>query len=319
MQANRYDRAAEAPILNTYVPINFGELYRIGAAQKEAVDQAAKDLTNTITTFGEFQSPSAVDTENYYKNSIGKFSDLIQEASTNPDAMKDANFRSRLQQRINNIDYGYLSRLKQSREGMLARQKANQQLMLSGKYNPLWHDVDFTNYDTAQDDIFNDISPLAYKSEVDLVKPYVDNLKASFMGVSNGWIHSGVSTDRTDYEIQKNLSSIQNTPEYRKHLEILQRQGLSKEDAEYQLNNTLITAGREFAYDQAERDPLKAAVNRSAQAMNNLTTVLHRDARKTLMDNFSGLTPDKVSVVMQKGVDALSPEDQATYAANTNL
>lgn len=327
MQANRYDRAAEAPILNTYVPINFGELYRIGAAQKEAVDQAAKDLTNTITTFGEFQSPSAVDTENYYKNSIGKFSDLIQEASTNPDAMKDANFRSRLQQRINNIDYGYLSRLKQSREGMLARQKANQQLMLSGKYNPLWHDVDFTNYDTAQDDIFNDISPLAYKSEVDLVKPYVDNLKASFMGVSNGWIHSGVSTDRTDYEIQKNLSSIQNTPEYRKHLEILQRQGLSKEDAEYQLNNTLITAGREFAYDQAERDPwwmesaklqMKAAVNRSAQAMNNLTTVLHRDARKTLMDNFSGLTPDKVSVVMQKGVDALSPEDQATYAANTN-
>lgn len=327
MQANRYDRAAEAPILNTYVPINFGELYRIGAAQKEAVDQAAKDLTNTITTFGEFQSPSAVDTENYYRNSIGKFSDLIQEASTNPDAMKDANFRSRLQQRINNIDYGYLSRLKQSREGMLARQKANQQLMLSGKYNPLWHDVDFTNYDTAQDDIFNDISPLAYKSEVDLVKPYVDNLKASFIGVSNGWIHSGVSTDRTDYEIQKNLSSIQNTPEYRKHLEILQRQGLSKEDAEYQLNNTLITAGREFAYDQAERDPwwmesaklqMKAAADRSAQAMNNLTTILHRDARKTLMDNFSGLTPDKVSVVMQKGVNALSPEDQATYAANTN-
>lgn len=327
MQANRYDRAAEAPILNTYVPINFGELYRIGAAQKEAVDQAAKDLTNTITTFGEFQSPSAVDTENYYRNSIGKFSDLIQEASTNPDAMKDANFRSRLQQRINNIDYGYLSRLKQSREGMLARQKANQQLMLSGKYNPLWHDVDFTNYDTAQDDIFNDISPLAYKSEVDLVKPYVDNLKAGFIGVSNGWIHSGVSTDRTDYEIQKNLSSIQNTPEYRKHLEILQRQGLSKEDAEYQLNNTLITAGREFAYDQAERDPwwmesaklqMKAAADRSAQAMNNLTTILHRDARKTLMDNFSGLTPDKVSVVMQKGVDALSPEDQAIYAANTN-
>jgi hypothetical protein len=121
--------------------------------------------------------------------------------------------------------------------------------MLSDKYNPLWHDVDFTNDDTAQDDIFNDISPLAYKSEVDLVKPYVDNLNASFIGVSNGWIHSGVSTDRTDYEIQKNLSSIQNTPEYRKHLEILQRQGLSKEDAEYQLNNTLITAGREFAYD----------------------------------------------------------------------
>lgn len=326
MQANRYDRAAKAPILNTYVPINFGELYRIGAAQKAAVDQAAKELSDTVTTFGEFQSPSAVDTENYYKNSIGKFSDLLEEAAANPDAMKDASFRSRLQQRINSIDYGYLSRLKQSREGMLARQKANQQLMLSGKYNPLWHDVDFTNYDTAQDDIFNDISPLAYKSEVDLVKPYVDNLEANFMGTQNGWIRSGVSTDRTDYEIKENLSSIQNTPEYRKHLEVLQKQGFSKEDAEYELNKTLITAGREFAYVQAERDPwwmesaklqMKAAADRSAQAMNNLTTILHRDARKTLMDNFSGLTPDKIQTVMDKGVAALSPEDQAIYAMNT--
>nr|UVM81900.1 MAG: hypothetical protein [Bacteriophage sp.]UVN06194.1 MAG: hypothetical protein [Bacteriophage sp.]UVX34859.1 MAG: hypothetical protein [Bacteriophage sp.] len=28
--------------MNTYVPINFGELYRIGATQKAAVDEAAK-------------------------------------------------------------------------------------------------------------------------------------------------------------------------------------------------------------------------------------------------------------------------------------
>jgi hypothetical protein len=88
-------------------------------------------------------------------------------------------------------------------------------------YNPLWHDVDFTNYNTVDSGIFNDISPLAYKSEVDLVRPYVDNLKASFMGVKDGWIHQGVSTYRTDYEIQRNLSSIQNTPEYQKHLEVL--------------------------------------------------------------------------------------------------
>ena len=327
MQANRYDRAAEAPIMNTYVPINFGELYRIGQAQRQAVEQAANEFTNTVSKFGEFQSPSAVDTQRYYENSLGKIRDLIDEAATNPDAMKDANFRARLNSRIANLDYATLSNLKQSREGMLARQKANQELMIKGMYNPLWHDVDFTNYNTVDSGIFNDVAPLAYKSEVDLVRPYVDNLKASFMGVKDGWIHQGVSTDRTDYEIQRNLSSIQNTPEYQKHLEVLQRQGLSKEDAEYQLNNTLITAGREFAHDQAERDPwwmesaklqMKAAVNRSAQAMNNLTTILHRDARKTLMDNFSGLTPDKVSVVMQKGVDALSPEDQAIYAANTN-
>lgn len=316
MQANRYDRAAEAPIMNTYVPINFGELYRIGAAQKQAVEEAARDFTNTVTKFGEFQSPSAVDTQRYYENSLGKIRDLIDEAATNPDAMKDANFRARLNSRIANLDYATLSNLKQSREGMLARQKANQELMIKGMYNPLWHDVDFTNYNTVDSGIFNDVAPLAYKSEVDLVRPYVDNLKASFMGVKDGWIHQGVSTDRTDYEIQRNLSSIQNTPEYQKHLEVLQRQGLSRQDAEEQLNRTLITAGREFAYDQAERDPMAVALARRAGAgsqqnrLLNLTDQLELTAR----DTFASALKDAPTV--QDARKKLN--DMFTLSAKTN-
>lgn len=307
MQANRYDRAAEAPIMNTYVPINFGELYRIGQAQRQAVEQAANEFTNIVSKFGEFQSPSAVDTQRYYENSLGKIRDLIDEAATNPDAMKDANFRARLNSRIANLDYATLSNLKQSREGMLARQKANQELMIKGMYNPLWHDVDFTNYDTVDSGIFNDVAPLAYKSEVDLVRPYVDNMKASFMGVKDGWIHQGVSTDRTDYELQRNLSSIQNTPEYQKHLEVLQRQGLSRQDAEEQLNRTLITAGREFAYDQAERDPMAVAL---PNRLLNLTDQLELTAR----DTFASALKDAPTV--QDARKKLN--DMFTLSAKTN-
>lgn len=319
MQANRYDRAAEAPIMNTYVPINFGELYRIGQAQRQAVEQAASEFTNTVSKFGEFQSPSAVDTQRYYENSLGKIRDLIDEAATNPDAMKDANFRARLNSRIANLDYVTLSNLKQSREGMLARQKANQELMIKGMYNPLWHDVDFTNYNTVDSGIFNDIAPLAYKSEVDLVRPYVDNLKASFMGVKDGWIHQGVSNDRTDYEIQRNLSSIQNTPEYQKHLEVLQRQGLSRQNAEEQLNRTLITAGREFAYDQAQRDPwwiesAKIQARAAAAAKNNpnnllnLTEQVHMDSRRRIYENFTDMTPEEMNAVTRHGINVLSKD-----------
>ena len=309
MQANRYDRAAEAPIMNTYVPINFGELYRIGQAQRQAVEQAANEFTNIVSKFGEFQSPSAVDTQRYYENSLGKIRDLIDEAATNPDAMKDANFRARLNSRIANLDYATLSNLKQSREGMLARQKANQELMIKGMYNPLWHDVDFTNYNTVDSGIFNDVAPLAYKSEVDLVRPYVDNLKASFMGVKDGWIHQGVSTDRTDYEIQRNLSSIQNTPEYQKHLEVLQRQGFSRQDAEEQLNRTLITAGRKFAYDQAERDPMAGALARRDRLL-NLTDQLELTAR----DTFASALKDAPTV--QDARKKLN--DMFTLSAKTN-
>lgn len=310
MQANRYDRAAEAPIMNTYVPINFGELYRIGQAQRQVVEQAANEFTNIVSKFGEFQSPSAVDTQRYYENSLGKIRDLIDEAATNPDAMKDANFRARLNSRIANLDYVTLSNLKQSREGMLERQKANQELMIKGMYNPLWHDVDFTNYNTVDSGIFNDVAPLAYKSEVDLVRPYVDNMKASFMGVKDGWIHQGVSTDRTDYEIQRNLSSIQNTPEYQKHLEVLQRQGLSRQDAEEQLDRTLITAGRKFAYDQAERDPMAVALASQRNRLLNLTDQLELIAR----DTFASALKDAPTV--QDARKKLN--DMFTLSAKTN-
>lgn len=319
MQANRYDRAAEAPILNTYVPINFGELYRIGSAQNQAVEQAAQQFGAQLQKFGEFRSPSQVDTEKWYNLTTGRedIQNVVKQMVNNPDALKDAAFRAGLQSAINSTDYATLSTLQQSREGMLQRQKANQELMLRGLYNPLWHDVDYSSYDTSSNGIYNDVSPLAYKSEVDLVKPFVDNLKASFMGVENGWIKQGVSQDRTDYEIQKNLSSIQNTPEYQKHLEVLQRQGLSREQAESQLNTTLITAGREFAYEQRERDPWwmksmelqrRAGNSKSPNKLTNLTTQIYKDSKRKIYENFTSLSPEQMDVVVEKGVGVLPAE-----------
>lgn len=184
MQANRYDRAAEAPILNTYVPINFGELYRIGSAQKAAVDQAAKELTNNLTTFAEFQSPSAIDTENYYKNSIGKFADLVQEAAANPDAMKDANFRARLQQRINSLDYSALSQLKESASNLRLGLQTRAKMKAEGLYNEDWDESDIANYDTlGTKKVFEDISPVKFMTANQLSNPYFDNLKPGSLGV----------------------------------------------------------------------------------------------------------------------------------------
>lgn len=311
MESNMYDQPASAKFLNTYVPINFDQLYRIGKEQKETVDQAAQDLSGRVQKWSEFQSPSAKDTNRYYDLTIGAMKKDIEELAANPEALKTAEGRSRLQSKINNLDYRSLSTLKQSREGMLERQKMNQQLALSGKFDQRWHGVDFANYDSLdpRKGIFQDVSPLAYKSEVDLVKPFVDNLKAGWIKNQGGFEYSGVTAQRTDQEIMKNISSIQNTPEYAKHLEVLQHQGMTPEQAEYQLNTTLINAGREFAYEQRERDPwfmesmklqAKAAEKAAADgSLQNLTTIIQRDAAKSILTNFSGLDGKRVRELMQ--------------------
>lgn len=152
--------------------------------------------------------------------------------------------------------------------------------MLAGKYNPLWHDVDFTNYDTVNSGIYNDIAPLAYKSERELVEPFVNNLKPGFIKQEGMYDWRGVSTDRTDTELAKNLSSIYNTPEAQKHLEILQRQGLSKQEAEEQFARSLFTAGREFAYQDRELNPL-AKLDYAASLKNEYQQPTSRPMRLT--------------------------------------
>ena len=140
MSANRYDQAAEAPILNTYVPINFGELYRIGVTQKAAVEDAAKQFGTALQKFGEFQSPSSVDTENWYRLTTGRedVQEAVRQIASNPDALKDAAFRSNLQSLINSTDYASLSLLKESADNLRAGLEMRAKMEAEGKYKQSW-------------------------------------------------------------------------------------------------------------------------------------------------------------------------------------
>lgn len=323
MAANMYDQAAQAQFINTYAPINFGELYRIGAAQKAAIDEAAQQFGAQLQRFNEFQSPSLIDTQRYYDLTVGRndFQNAINQMVSNPDALKDAAFRSQLQSMINSVDYAALSNLKSSRDAMLKRQEINQRLMLENRFNPLWHDVDFANYDTlGSKKIFDDITPLPYMSVRELVEPYVNNLKGEFLGSKNGFLWNGVTNEMTDAQLQKNLSSIQNTPQYQKYLETYQKMGLNPEQAQQQLLNEIYTAGREYTWNKADRDPVAienmrlqrkyASAANTANNLLNLTRVLESDATRNHLLKFTNLTPQEVDAFAEQGFKALSPEKQ---------
>lgn len=255
MATNRFDKPIESEYISQYTPIPFEQLYAIGKANNERVDKAYQDLGNQFTKWSEFRSPSAVDTKRWYDLTVGAGQDIVNKLAANPDLIKTAEGRSLIQSFINTRPYNELSQLQQSKEGLLQRQKVNQQLMLSGKYNPMWHYIDFTNYNTLDSGVFNDVAPLAYKSEVDLVKPYVDNLKPGFIRQEGAYDWIGVSSERTDQEIANNISAIYNTPEAQKHIQVLIQQGYTPEQANALFANRIYRAGREFAYE----DRLKRA------------------------------------------------------------
>ena len=256
MAVNRFSTPVDSQYISQYVPIPFQELYAIGKEYNTQRQQAEKQLSDYVQKWSEFESPSAVDTQRWYDITMKPAIKVAEQYARNPELLKTPEGRSSIYNLINSLPYEELSALKSSRNNMLKRQEMNMRLVAEDKYNPLWHDVDFTNYDTLSDSgIFNDISPLAYKSEVDLVKPYVDNLKPSYLRSEGIFDVRGISTDITDRMVQQNWSSIYNTPQAQEHIRQLQKQGLTREQAEQRFAGTIINAAREFAWEDRTVNP----------------------------------------------------------------
>lgn len=319
MATNRFDKPIESEYISQYTPIPFEQLYAIGKANNERVDKAYQDLGNQFTKWSEFRSPSAVDTKRWYDLTVGAGQDVVNKLAANPDLIKTAEGRSLIQSFINTRPYNELSQLQQSREGLLQRQKVNQQLMLSGKYNPMWHDVDFTNYNTLDSGVFNDVAPLAYKSEVDLVKPYVDNLKPGFIRQEGAYDWRGVSFERTDQEIANNISAIYNTPEAQKHIQVLIQQGYTPEQANALFANSIYRAGREFAYEDRELNPLSKIYEEAGQQNAQKPFRLTESIATTGGDAFKLGTQAYIANKYRDQINSLTDQYNKAVESNDNL
>lgn len=112
---------------------------------------------------------------------MGKAKPIIDKLAQNIDSLKTPEGRAQINSLINNVDRYKLATLKQSREGMLQRMEMNQKLAAAGKFNEMWHGVDFANYDTLTSGIYNDVSPLAYKDVRELSDPYYAKLQRGYL------------------------------------------------------------------------------------------------------------------------------------------
>ena len=302
MAVNRYDRPAQAEFINTYVPIPFEQLYTLGKQAKENVDQALSAYSTALDKWADFQSPSAIDTQEYYNETYGRALPVAEEMSRNLDMLKTAEGRAKIYSIINNTDRAKLSMLRQSAENLKQRQKVNQQLMLTGKYNPDWHDVDFANYNTLNSGIYNDVSPLAYQSIKELTDNYVNNLKDSFISRSGGFIHTGVTGDQVRQILDKNRSGILSTPEAQMHMKMYVKNnpGATMEDAANAFMERAYIDNQEYIRDNVTVDPYALQALKEQQA-------LRLAAAKTKSGSSTGDYPDAYNKLYN---DAILKEKQ---------
>ena len=318
MAANMYDQAAQAQFINTYVPINFGELYRIGAAQKQAVDQAAEQFTTQLQKFGEFRSPSRVDTENYYNMTIGRedFQNAINQMVSNPDYMKDASNRAQLQSLINSVDYAALSQLKESADYQRMGLQTRAKMKAEGRLKDSWDKSDIANYDTlGTGKIFDDITPVAYMNLNELSTPYFNDLKPGFLGTDyvNGtrYIVTGNNMEDLMAVATAKFNDLIDTPQGQKYFEeYLAMNNGDANAAKSQFINAVAqsqidrTRRPKYDVDPAFIEQLKYSLKAKAAGASNTSNALPDLSRilatTTVQNNLAvlgGLTPEERSAV----------------------
>lgn len=273
---NRYDRPAEAQFINTYVPLPFQQLYTLGKEANARVDKAIADLSSALDKWSDFRSPSEKDTKAWYDETMGKAKPIIDKLAQNIDSLKTPEGRAQINSLINNVDRYKLATLKQSREGMLQRMEMNQKLAAAGKFNEMWHGVDFANYDTLTSRIYNDVSPLAYKDVRELSDPYYAKLQRGYLYTKGGYDYFGNSKEDIEAVADAHYNDIVSTPEAQKHMQLFkQRTGATDEEAQAWFRQQIIDSNidrtirptrelnqyAKMAAEQAYRRQLKAAEN----------------------------------------------------------
>lgn len=233
-----YDQPAQAEFISTYVPVNFDNLYKIGTTQASMIQQAADNFYGQLQKFGEFRSPSTVDTQRYYDLTLDSapIQGIIQEAITNPNALKDPAFRSRMNSVLNGVDYRSLSLLRESADNLRQGLETRAKMQALGQYNAGWDDSNIPMYDTlGTGKVFSDITPIKWMSANELSDPYFNNLEPSSLGpvMKNGILYdrTGISYN-TLYDIASaRFNDLIATPQGQKYYRDLLRSNNGNQDA----------------------------------------------------------------------------------------
>ena len=224
---NAYETPAAYKYIDT-APLE--EMSMVGQAYKNFYDNALKNYQTYTTTFGDFSSPIASDTEGYQHETVGKLQQGINKIN-DPEWLKTAEGQSLVNNMISNTNYAKLAQYRQSAENAKEWLKAYQSMKAQGKINDEWLDKTPSNWSTDKNGVFNETSPLEYVTPSQLTEPYTNNLQPSYLGSKymNGARYNmyGISEDTLRNTVNSNITNLIQTPQGQKYYQQAQRTALA--------------------------------------------------------------------------------------------
>jgi len=167
---NLYDSPAQAQFINTYVPIQFNNLYGIAEQAQKNLDQSQALEDDNNAKYSSLNTPISADKATWASNVYGPYADFVNKNLTNPDALKDPMVQSQLKSMTRKMQSNPLA------ANLLASAQAANDFMK--KSDPRWGDYErnkVLNHNTATDGVFGETN-MPYQDVNEIYKPTLDKL-----------------------------------------------------------------------------------------------------------------------------------------------
>lgn len=254
---NEYNTIIESDFRDSYIPIPFDQLMQIGKEMNARRDAAERLLRDTTKEWAKFSTMSDIDRAAYNARTFDRLQPLLDQFAADPNMIKTAAGQAALSNLINSTDYAALAQLQLGADAYERRAENIAKLKAAGKYDETWDDVNMKGWDTLNQGVVG-LAPLEYRSVVDIVKPFLDNLGEKSYRTGTGYIWKGKNKDMVEHQVQQNMSSILNSPFSEAHIRSIMRQnpGMTQEAATRQYMDEVITASHEFETSSLTADPI---------------------------------------------------------------
>lgn len=201
-----HDRAINLPVQDLYDTQMMTT--KINAA-REMYNRAQEQQDQFFREYDNFISPSDIDTENYYKLSVGKIKQGIDDLYRQGiDPLRNPEGRARIRQLINSVPYADLQRLRSSAKAQEEYNQAKRSQIAQGLFNEDFERLEGggpINYDTLKNGIWTRQSPTPYKSMADLSEQYYNDIQP-------GIIEEGTDKNGVKYQMlgisRKNIEDV---------------------------------------------------------------------------------------------------------------
>lgn len=194
----RYDQPVDMPIPELY---DTGLMQAYTQAIREQFEKGEKRLDEFASKYGNFTSPFAKDIQEWDSLTMGRINNIYNDlVSKGIDPLRSREGQAIMAQAIRQTPVGKLNMLKQSAETGSAYQRAIQDAMRRGEYNPEFEKwalgnlgiSSFNDYDTLKSGQWQRTAPDVWKTLGDATNTWFDEIKPTDKGRKNGFLWRGI-------------------------------------------------------------------------------------------------------------------------------